>query len=430
MVNMPRQPIALFSLIADPAENLKAGKTRPEVYYLRHLAEALAQVGWQVDLFTLGRSPGEPAQVYHAPHCRTVRLPGPDRQALQDFARTGTPPHWDTFLGAFQQFQAKEGGNYPLIHTSDWVSGHWGLHLKQAHNVQWVHTAYGTAAGGVPVASLGAAIPSPGEPEPGADTIRGQIWAAADRIIVTVPQDSQPQWRPLQPKTAPEIIPSGTDIHHFHSLPQSQARQTLGLDPQVPIVLYVGQIAPHKGLETLAESCAQLRDRGVAFQLIIVGEEVRQGLQERDRLEGTLQRLNLSHCTQFAGYVNHGDLPLYYAAADVCVIPSYYEPFGWVAIESMACGTPVVASQVGGLALTIAHEATGLLVPPRDASALAAGMERVLTDPAWAARLRQSSTDRALEFSWSRVAAQVSDLYRRLLAQSLTGQGGSLISAA
>ncbi|MGA1265089.1 MAG: glycosyltransferase [Prochlorothrix sp.] len=416
---MSRQSIALFSLAADPAGDLEAGKTRPEVYYMRQLGEALAAVGWQVDLFTARRSPEQATQVHHGDYCRTVRLPGLDPLALEQLGTAVNPPIWSKFQAAFQTFQAKEGANYPIIHTSDWISGQWGLQWKQSSNGQWVHTAYATADGGIPVA----------EPETDPSirqAVEAQIWQQADRIVVTVPPDNQPYLRPLtsaQPSRSVEVIPSGTDTQHFRGLPQASARQALGFDEASTILLYVGQFAPHKGLETLINAAAQLRAMGLEFQLVLVGEEVRQGLQERARVEAMIQEQGLADRTQFPGYISHGQLPLYYSAADVCVIPSHYEPFGWVAIEAMACGTPVVASKVGGLALTIAHEATGLLVPPRDEAALAQAIQRVLENPTWAASLRQSSTDRATQlFSWSRIAAQFSDLYRRLLAQSLTGQ--------
>jgi glycosyltransferase involved in cell wall biosynthesis len=115
-------------------------------------------------------------------------------------------------------------------------------------------------------------------------------------------------------------------------------------------------------------------------------------------------------------------LPLYYTAADVCVIPSHYEPFGLVAIEAMACGTPVVASDVGGLKFTVVPGETGLLVPPQDIPAFAEAIDRILSDELWARKLRQQAPIRVQNFSWSGVAARLSDLYRRLLAQSISGE--------
>lgn len=117
--------------------------------------------------------------------------------------------------------------------------------------------------------------------------------------------------------------------------------------------------------------------------------------------------------------VGHDRLALYYTAADVCVIPSHYEPFGLVAIEAMACGTPVVASAVGGLKFTVISEETGLLVPAQDISGFAGAIERILTDDIWARKIRKQASARVHQnFSWTGVAIQLSDLYRKMLAQS------------
>jgi D-inositol-3-phosphate glycosyltransferase len=119
--------------------------------------------------------------------------------------------------------------------------------------------------------------------------------------------------------------------------------------------------------------------------------------------------------------VGHDRLPAYYTAADVCVVPSHYEPFGLVAIEAMACGTPVVASAVGGLKFTVIPEETGLLVPAQDVDGFATAIGRILSDDiAWVQSIGDRASARVREhFSWSGVAAQLSDLYRRILAQSL-----------
>ena len=158
------------------------------------------------------------------------------------------------------------------------------------------------------------------------------------------------------------------------------------------------------------------------LKLVIVGgsePDQADGL-ERTRIEGIVQELGLTNSTIFAGRIGHDLLPLYYTAADVCVIPSHYEPFGLVAIEAMACGTPVVASDVGGLRFTVMPEETGLLVPPQNVDAFAGAIDRILADEIWAQKLRKQASIRVQQnFSWTGVAIQLSDLYRRLLAQSL-----------
>ena len=152
---------------------------------------------------------------------------------------------------------------------------------------------------------------------------------------------------------------------------------------------------------------------------------------ERRRIEELVTELGLDVNTEFVGMVGHDRLPLYYTAADVCVVPSHYEPFGLVAIEAMACGTPVVASAVGGLKFTVISEETGLLVPAHDVAKFAWAIERILTDEIWARKLcKQASARVKQKFSWTGVAIQLSDLYRHLLVRSLTGTGIAIGSSA
>ena len=208
-------------------------------------------------------------------------------------------------------------------------------------------------------------------------------------------------------------------------MPKSEARSQLGFRPNEKIVLYVGRFDPRKGIETLVRACSHLKASPDNVRLVIVGgsDPTQPDGDERLRIERIVQELGLSNRTTFTGRVGHDRLPLYYTAADVCVIPSHYEPFGLVAIESMACGTPVVASSVGGLNFSIVPEETGLLVPPQDIAAFAEAIDRILGNDLWATKLKLRASERVLRnFSWSGVAAQLSDLYRRVLAQSITNE--------
>lgn len=129
----------------------------------------------------------------------------------------------------------------------------------------------------------------------------------------------------------------------------------------------------------------------------------------------------------FVGQIDHERLAVYYSAANVCVVPSYYEPFGLVAIEAMACGTPVIASAVGGLQFTVIPEETGLLVPPQDATALAKAIQRILANPAWARTLGENGRERVQAlFNWEAIALQMGQLYRQLFAASLMGNSPRL----
>ncbi|MDY7016403.1 MAG: glycosyltransferase, partial [Cyanobacteriota bacterium] len=219
-----------------------------------------------------------------------------------------------------------------------------------------------------------------------------------------------------------EIIPCGTDIEHFQALNGSDARKQLGLPLDAKVVFYIGRFDERKGIETLVRAIGQSQFHHDENLRLIIGGGSRPGHSdgiERERIEGIVEELGLENITTFPGRISDRDLPLYYAAADVCVVPSHYEPFGLVAIEGMATGTPVVASDVGGLQFTVVDEQTGLLAPPQDVDAFTTAIDRILSDPQWRDQLGIQARKRVEEkFSWDGVAAQLGELYLQILAET------------
>ncbi len=414
MSHLGRQPIALISVHGDPAAEVGKETAGGQNVYVRRVGEALAKLGWQVDMFTRKVKPDDPTIVQHSPYCRTIRLvAGPQHYIPRDDLFEYLPQ----FVEAFQKFQVKEGTNYPLVHTNYWLSAWVGLQLQAASNIQLIHTYH----------SLGAVKYQSVLKQPASAATRlaveQQILEQASCAVATSPQEQDDLRELVSQKGCVEVIPCGTDIDNFRLLPKAEARRQLGLAETDQIVLYVGRFDPHKGIETMVRACAmsQARTQGNLRLIIAGGSEPGQADgRERERIEGIVRSLGLADQTLFAGRLGHDRLPLYYTAADVCVIPSHYEPFGLVAIEAMACGTPVVASDVGGLQFTVVPEETGLLAPPQDTAAFATAIDRILADELWARKLRKQASARVCDkFSWTGVAVQLSNLYRRLLAQSI-----------
>ena len=406
-----RQAIALISVHGDPSAEIGKEEAGGQNVYVRQVGEALAKLGWQVDMFTRKTRADDATIVQHSPHHRTIRLTaGPEEFIPRDRLFEFIP----AFVEALQIYQAKH--HYPLIHTNYWISAWVGLEMQKTHGVQLVHTYH--SLGAIKYQSV------PNRPAI-ANTrleVEQQILEQANCVVATSPQEQEVLRSLVSSQGHIEVIPCGTDIENFHAIPKSEARSQLGFQPDEKIVLYVGRFDPRKGIETLVRACAQLKKQPSNIRLVIVGgsDSTQSDGDERIRIEAIVQSLGLAEQTTFAGRVGHDRLPLYYTAADVCVIPSHYEPFGLVAIESMACGTPVVASAVGGLKFSIVPEETGLLVPPQDVDAFAEAIDRIIGDDLWATKLKQQAAERVQQnFSWSGVAAQLSDLYRRLLAQSI-----------
>jgi D-inositol-3-phosphate glycosyltransferase len=419
-----RQAIALISDHGDPAATIGQEDAGGQNVYVRQIGESLAKLGWQVDMFTRKRYPDDAAIVQHSPYCRTIRLKaGPTIFIPRDRLFE----HMPEFLASFLDFQTREGSHYPLIHTNYWMSAWVGLQLKKHSNIQIIHTYH----------SLGAVKYQTVSYRPEIATIRleveKKILEQGDCIVATSPQEEDVLRSLVSNQGTIKVIPCGTNLQQTHVMPKREARKELfqselsELDWNIenPIALYVGRFDPRKGIETLVQSIAILKQqkRSDSLQLLIVGgsDPEQSDGEERARIEAVVCSLGLESQTHFVGQISHDRLPLYYRAADVCVVPSHYEPFGLVAIEAMGCGTPVVASDVGGLKFTVVPGETGWLVPPQDPHAFANAIERVLSDRLSGQTMSELATLRVQQnFTWTGAAAQLSDLYRRLLARSIT----------
>lgn len=412
MLSKKRGKIALISVHGDPAIEIGKEEAGGQNVYVRQVGEALARQGWQVDMFTRRTSGEQDAEVEHCPGCRTIRLiAGP-----QEFVgRDRLFQHLPQFVESFLEFQRQSGTLYPLVHTNYWLSGWVGMALREQQLLKHIHTYH--SLGAVKYKSV-TTVPLIAKTRL---RVEKQCLETADRTVATSPQEQEHMRSLMSAEGNIDIIPCGTDIQRFGGADREGARQQLGFRPDEKIVLYAGRFDPRKGIETLVRAVGrpEVRDRE-GLRLVIAGGSTpgQADGQERDRIEAIVSELGLEERTTFTGRLEHAELSTYYAAADVCVVPSHYEPFGLVAIEAMASRTPVIASNVGGLKFTVVPEETGLLAPPQDETAFAKAINRVLSDPSWRDELGQAARSRVeSRFSWDGVAAQLDQLYLELLGQ-------------
>lgn len=416
--------IALISVHGDPAVEIGKEEAGGQNVYVRQVGEALAMRGWQVDMFTRKSSATQPSVVEHTPNCRTIRLVAGPQEFIPRDEIYGYLP---AFVQELQQFQAKEGIEYPIVHTNYWLSAKVGMELKKLQPLKQLHTYH----------SLGAVkYDSVTDIPPIASTrlaVEKACLETADRIVATSPQEKEHMRSLVSQKGNIDIIPCGTDIARFGAVSRSQARLKLGIPKSSLVVFYVGRFDKRKGIETLVRAMSHSIFPGLADVRLIIAGGSRPGQSdgiERERIEGIVDELGLRAYTTFPGRLDHDQLPYYYAAANVCVVPSHYEPFGLVAIEAMSSGTPVVASDVGGLKFTVMPEQTGLLCPPKDEIAFAKAIDLILSQSELQAKLGKAGRKRVETlFSWNGVAQQLSHLYTSLLAEEALTPLPQLISA-
>jgi len=421
MKNKKLKSIALISVHGDPAVEIGKEEAGGQNVYVRHVGEALAQQGWQVDMFTRASNSEQPKIIQHTPNCRTIRLvAGPEEFVPRDEIFG----YRHAFVEQLLKFADKENINYSLIHTNYWISGWVGLELKRKLSLPVVHTYH----------SLGAVKYKSVATVPMIAKTRLQVEKACletdNCIVATSPQEQEHMRSLVSSKGKIKIIPCGTDIEHFGSVSSQEAKISLGFSPEAKIVLYVGRFDERKGIETLVRAVNASKWRNDPNLKLVIGGGSRPGQSdgiERERIESIVSELGLTEKTIFPGRIGDRELPFYYASADICVVPSHYEPFGLVAIEAMASGTPVIASDVGGLQFTVVPEETGLLAPPKDVEAFAKAIDRILGDAQWRDRLGTNARKRVeKKFSWNGVASQLSDLYTQLIEESEAVSLGSV----
>ena len=400
--------VAILSVHTCPLAAPGGKETGGMNVYVRETARELGRMGARVDVFTRSQNPGIPRIVDMGQGARVIHLPaGPEAP----MPREAVHGHLDELVDGVERFRLAEGLHYDLIHAHYWLSGVAGLALRARWNaplVQMFHTL-GRLKNTV------AQSPTEVEPELRIDE-ESRIVREADRIVAAnVVERAHLVWYYGARAERVHVIPCGVDTELFQPMDRAAAKGLLALGPE-PLLIYVGRLQPIKGLETLVHALPRVP---AAKLLIIGGDQDEPENGHGVHLRECVRTLGLEGRVRFLGPQPQQRLRLFYAAADATVMPSYYESFGMVALEAMACGSPVVASRVGGLTTTIQDGVTGHLVPEGDPIALAQCLTGLLADDEGRARLGREATRWAAEHRWPCVAEKVCELYSTLRPAAL-----------
>ena len=382
------------------------GKSGGMNVYVRQLAAALGDMGVKIDIFTREHPNIVNRIETIGSNVRVIHLKSGELDTHID----GLYPELPEFLAQLKAFQEEEAIKYDVVHSHYWMSGQIGRGLSQALNVPHVITFH--TLGLIKMQSRAGEVEQSERP-----FVESEVMSTADRIIAFSPheRDSMARLYGADPRKV-SLVPCGVDLSVFCPLDQEAARNRLGLNGE-KILLYVGRVEPLKGLDLLVETVAQM-DSEDGARVMVVGADVNGG-QEMDRVKQLAKERDLENQIDFVGQVDHMELPLYYNAADVCVVPSYYESFGLVALESMACGTPVVATRVGGLSTIVQHGRTGYFKPWRCPDAFANSVEMIISSDGLKQSMGEAARRRAEAMGWDNVAAIMWNEYAALTGQSL-----------
>lgn len=408
--------IALLSVHGSPLLPPGGRESGGMNVYVGELAKALGQAGLLVDVFTRWHHPRDPQVVELGEGVRVIHLEAGGRRPRR---KEALYPYLPEFLCQLERYQEEHGLQYDVVHSHYWLSGWVGSFLRRRWRVP--HVAMFHTLGEV----KNRAHRGEREAEQRIKTER-QVVAVADRIVAGSAEEKRQLVRlyGAQPHKV-EVIPCGVDLDLFRPMDKVTARDILGFT-EPKIVLFVGRIEPLKGVDILLNALPQLREDG-EVRVVVAGGDSQSG-KEMMRLRTLAMELGIEPNVTFLGSVPHTRLPYYYNAADVCVIPSYYESFGMVAVEAMACGTPVVAARVGGLQSTVRDGETGFLIPWHCPEPFAERLELLLGNEALQQNFGLAARTTAENFSWSLVAQQVMGLYESLAPGA--GNGASAFDPA
>jgi D-inositol-3-phosphate glycosyltransferase len=402
--DLPR--VALISYHTSPLAPLGGPQTGGMNVYVRESAAALAARGHLVDVFTRDDGSMPPVESPGV-GVRVIALPAGPRAPL---GKDALAEHLPGFLNELRAVRQREGVRYDLVHSHYWMSGWAGRHLQRLWDVP--HIAMFHTLGEV---KRRARIEEQ-EPEQRIEAER-QIVATADRIVTASTHERGLLARLYgADESRVAVIPCGVDLDRFRPLDRAAARAAVGLPLDAQVVLFIGRPEPLKGADLLIDAVAELEDSRPL--LVLVGGDERSSAY-LGSLRARADAAGITDRVRFAGATPQERLPLYYNAADVCVVPSYYESFGLVALEAMACGTPVIASEVGGLAFLVKDGETGFHVPDRDPEVLADRICQIITDPLLRAELGEQAGAYARGYAWPIIAEKIVGVYEALLRRPI-----------
>ena len=399
--------LAVLSLHTSPLAQPGAGDGGGMNVYVRELSSALARAGVACDVYTRAYEPGLAPVVAVEPGFNVHHIEaGPRRPVAKDELPDLLQGFGDGVLARME-----EGSVADAIHANYWLSGVVGHRLKHELDLPLVSTFH----------TLDRVKAEDSDDEGGRRArAEADIIGCSDAVLAscTVEAAQLAELYGADPARI-EIVAPAVDHAFFAPGNRAQARRALalGLPADAPMLLFVGRIQPLKGLDVAVRALARVD--GDAFLVVVGGPSGPSGDAELERVEKLVAELGVSDRVHFVPPQRHELLSTFYRAADVVLVPSRSESFGLVALEAAACGTPVVASAVGGLRTLVDHGRTGFLVEERDPELFAAHVARILDDPMLAGEMAIEAALGARQYTWSIAAARLRRLYADLTSRNL-----------
>jgi len=387
--------IAMLSVHSCPIGTLGAKDTGGMSVYIRELARQLGEMGHSVDVYTRVHDPRDKQIVELGKNARLIHIKaGGDEQIHKLMVYS----HLPDFACNLENFRSRDNVRYDLVYSHYWLSGWVGKYLQlwwdvphmiMFHTLGAVKNAFGIGET---------------EPELRIQT-EGELAGHCHRIIASTEREKEDIIRHYDvPHQKISVIPCGVNLDLFRPLDKDMNKKRLGFADD-RIILFVGRIEPLKGIDQMLRAMPCLQN-GQRPRLIIIGGDDN-SRYEMEKLRALSRSLRIEEMVTYIGPVKHEKLPSFYSAADLCVLPSYYESFGLVALESLACGTPVVGTDVGDLRSIIHQGKTGYVIEDNTPGQLADKIALFLAKPGQSAVTALSVRESVTRFGWPNIAEAI-----------------------
>ncbi len=411
------QRVAMLSVHTCPLATLGGKETGGMNVYVRDLGREFSRRGIEVDVYTRSQDPTMPRITELAENGRVIHIKtGPERP----YNKNKIYNHLPEFVTNVKTLNQK----YDIIYSHYWLSGVAAGALRQVWNIPIVQMFHTLAE----MKNRVAQTPAEREPEQRLNC-EGEVMRFADRLVAATPLEKNHmtwQYGALSDKI--DVVPPGVDLDRFKPLNRREAKTYIGVPPDDKMILFVGRIQPLKGIDILMQALALVRRREPELVknicVSIIGGDPNPDSEiernEFERLKSLRADLGVGDLITFLGAKDQDTLVYYYSAAEMVVMPSHYESFGMVAIEAMACGTPVIASDVGGLSFSIENGFNGYLVPGRDPESLANKIVLLLKYRALLDQLSEQAKTWVKRYSWVNIADEITEVFEKTVSDYAT----------
>ncbi len=407
-----KRRIAFISEHASPLATLGGVDNGGQNVYVAELSKALALKGYKIDVYTRKDDADIDDVVNWLPNVRVINIKAGPEKFVEKENLLG---YMNEFTCNMLSFIRKEKLSYALMHANFFMSGLVASSIKKRTGIPYVVTFH--ALGLVRLAHQKEMDKFPVE----RFDIEKMIVKDADAVIAECPQDKDDlinYYKADESKIT--IAPCGFNPNEFSVIDKKLARTKLGLSHSEIILLQLGRMVPRKGVETVIRSISKINPAIKNVRLVIVGGESDEPDEtitpEIGRLKKIAEEENVSAHVTFTGRRRRNMLKYFYAAADVFITTPWYEPFGITPLEAMACGTPVIGSNVGGIKYSVQHGKTGFLVPPKDPFALAEKIESLVLNDSLLALMKRNAVRHVNKyFTWATVANSINSLYEQVM---------------